>query len=179
MSIIFAAPIPGQSLTSEPKSRPFERPPQIVDPVDALDMHIENITNVEALEDAFHFLEMGLTLTALVQGVLRSAVMEGLHSIDVSLAIAPVLHEYIKGLALEADVEFDEGFENKEEKVALSYNRERGKAVKMLEKLREKTGEPALEVPQKDTQEEVEEQEPQEAPEEPMPEAPQGLMARR
>ena len=67
MSIIFAAPIPGQSLTTEPKNMPFERPPEIVDPIEALDMHIENISKVEALEDAFYFLEQGLTLTALVE----------------------------------------------------------------------------------------------------------------
>ena len=116
MSIIFAAPIPGQSLTTEPKNMPFERPPEIVDPIEALDMHIENITNQDAMEDALYFLEKGLTLTALVEGVLRSAVKEGMHSIDVSLIIAPVLHEYIKGLALESGVEFDEGFENPEAK---------------------------------------------------------------
>ena len=39
MSIIFAAPIPGQSLTTEPKGLPFERPPKIVDPIEALDLH--------------------------------------------------------------------------------------------------------------------------------------------
>jgi hypothetical protein len=175
MSVIFAAPIPGQSLTSEPKARPFERPPEIVDPIDALDMHIENITRVEALEDAFHFLEMGLTLTALVEGVLRSAVMEGLHSIDVSLMIAPVLHEYIKGLALEADVKFEEGFKDEEDDKVLGYSRDRQKALQMLEELREKTEEPALEMPK----ENITEQEPEEAMQEPMPEAPQGLMARR
>ena len=52
MSIIFAAPIPGQSLTTEPKGLSFERPPEIVDPVEALDLHVENMTNPEAIEDA-------------------------------------------------------------------------------------------------------------------------------
>ena len=44
-----------------------------------------------------YFLEAGLDLVRLVQGILRSAVMEGIHPIDVSLIIAPVIHEYIKG----------------------------------------------------------------------------------
>ena len=57
MSIVLAAPIPGQSLTKEPKNMRFERPPDIADPLEALDMHIDNITRPEALRDAFHFLE--------------------------------------------------------------------------------------------------------------------------
>ena len=176
MSIIFAAPIPGQSLTTEPKGLPFERPPEIVDPIEALDLHIENITKTEALEDAFYFLEQGLDLVSLVEGVLRSAVMEGLHSIDVSLIIAPVLHEYIKGLALEADVEFDEGFDDPDRDKVLEYNRDRGRATEMLRKLRKENGELPKKIPE--VPEEIQ-QEPMKAAEEPIPEAPQGLMARR
>ena len=176
MSIIFAAPIPGQSLTTEPKGLPFERPPEIVDPIEALDLHIENITETEALEDAFYFLEQGLDLVSLVEGVLRSAVMEGLHSIDVSLIIAPVLHEYIKGLALEADVEFDEGFDDPNRDKVLEYNRDRGRATEMLRKLRKENGELPKKIPE--VPEEIQ-QEPMKAAEEPIPEAPQGLMARR
>jgi len=176
MSIIFAAPIPGQSLTTEPKGLPFERPPEIVDPIEALDLHIENITKTEALEDAFYFLEQGLDLVSLVEGVLRSAVMEGLHSIDVSLIIAPVLHEYIKGLALEAGVEFDEGFDDPDRDKVLEYNRDRGRATEMLRKLRKENGELPKKIPE--VPEEIQ-QEPMKAAEEPIPEAPQGLMARR
>ena len=36
----FERPIPGQSLTTPPKSAPFERPPEIADPVKALDYHL-------------------------------------------------------------------------------------------------------------------------------------------
>jgi len=173
MSIIFAAPIPGQSLTTEPKGLSFERPPEIVDPVEALDLHVENMTNPEAIEDAMYFLEQGLDLVSLVEGILRSAVMEGIHSIDVSLIIAPLLHEYIKGLAIEADVDFNEGFDNPERDKALEYARDTGRAKDALRKLRKESGEsvketPTVEEPQQEEQE----------PEEVTP-APQGLMARR
>ena len=97
MSIVLSAPIPGQSLTKEPKNQRFERPADTASPLVALDMHIDNITRPEALKDAFYFLESGLSLVGLVEGILRSAVMGGRHSLDVSLIIAPVLHEYIKG----------------------------------------------------------------------------------
>ena len=114
MSLVFNGPIPGQSLTTEPKAMPFERPPEIVDPIEALDVHIDNLSNAEAMEDALFFLEMGLDLVSLVEGILRSAVMEGIHSVDVSLIIGPVIHEYIKAAATRADIEFDEGFDDPE-----------------------------------------------------------------
>ena len=108
MSNVFNGPVPGQSLTSEPKGFPFERPADIVDPLEALDLHIDNMSKPESIEDALFFLEAGLDLVTLVEGILRSAVMEGIHSLDVSLIIAPVLHEVILSIAKTHNVDFDE-----------------------------------------------------------------------
>ena len=119
--LMFERPIPGQSLTAESKSQAFERPPEITDPIEALDIHIDNLSKDGAMEDVLYFLEFGVDLVTLVQGMLRGAVMEGIHSVDISLIIAPALHEFIKGAALRADVEFDEGFEQKDAKKIISY----------------------------------------------------------
>ena len=135
-------PIPGQSLTVEPRSQAYERPPEIADPIEALDVHLDNLSKEGALEDAMYFLEAGVDLQTLVQGVLRSAVMEGIHSIDVSLIIAPVVHEYIKGFADAAGVEYDEGFEDNQGKQALSYRRNAAMAKKMMKELNDTEEEP-------------------------------------
>lgn len=58
----FERPIPGQSLTTEPKNAPYERPPEIVDPIEALNVHIENLLKPGAMEDALYFLEYGVDL---------------------------------------------------------------------------------------------------------------------
>lgn len=137
----FERPIPGQSLTTEPKNAPYERPPEISNPVEALDAHIENLLKPGAMEDVLYFLEYGIDLVTLVQGILRGAVIEGIHSIDVSLIIAPVIHEYIKGFADAADLDYDEGFENDKAKRALSYRRDIDRAKKMLDELRQQEGE--------------------------------------
>ena len=171
---MFNVPIPGESLTVEPKSMPYERPPEISDPIEALDLHINNITRPDAMEDMFFFLDSGLDLTSLVEGILRSAVMAGMHSVDVSLIIAPVLHEEIKALALEAGVEFEEGFDDNEEKNAVDYGRDVSRAKNMMKELREKEGEVVgigvSVMPVEVTATEIEE--------EPTKEAPKGLMAR-
>jgi hypothetical protein len=169
----FDRPIPGQSLTTTPKNAPYERPPEIVDPIEALDAHIDNLMKPGAMEDVLYFLEFGADLVTLVQGILRSAVMEGMHSIDVSLIIAPVLHEYIKGFADATNLEYDEGFENEESKKALSYKRDAVRAKNMLKKVQEEEGESIPE-----TMEEVSEEpmmEPEIEEEEPVK---TGLMAR-
>ena len=75
----FDRPIPGQSLTTTPKGAPYERPPELSDPVDALEAHLDNLMKDGAMEDVLFFLEEGVDLVTLVEGILRSAVMEGIH----------------------------------------------------------------------------------------------------
>jgi len=140
----FERPIPGQSLTAEPKSQAFERPPEISDPDEALDLHLSNLAEPGAMEDAVYFLEYGLDLVTLVEGILRSAVMEGVHNIDTSLIIAPAIHETIKNFADEAGISYEEGFTNEREEKALSYRRDVDAAAKMLEKAKNE-GEPKRE----------------------------------
>jgi len=133
----FERPIPGQSLTVEPKSQPYERPPEITDPIEALDVHMDNLSEPGAMEDALHILEYGIDLVSLVEGVLRSAVMEGVHSVDVSLIIAPAIHEFIKNFADEVGVDYEEGFENKDQEKALAYRRDVEAARKMLAEVKD------------------------------------------
>ena len=72
----FDRPIPGQSLTTTPKAAPYERPPELTDPMEAIEAHLENLTKDGVLEDITFFLEQGLDLQTLTEGILRSAVME-------------------------------------------------------------------------------------------------------
>jgi len=167
--LMFERPIPGQSLTAESRSQAFERPPEITDPIEALDIHIENLSKEGAMEDVLYFLEFGVDLVTLVQGILRSAVMEGIHSIDVSLIIAPVLHEHIKGFADVAKLDYDEGFDNQEGKKALAYKRDVARAKKMMKKLEEEgKAEVSVPEPMEEPKPEIEKQEPDKS----------GLMAR-
>ena len=173
MSLVFNGPIPGQSLTTEPKAMPFERPPEIVDPIEALDVHIDNLSNAEAMEDALFFLEMGLDLVSLVEGILRSAVMEGIHSVDVSLIIGPVIHEYIVGIAEVADIKFNEGLDEEQvDDEELAYDIREKEARKILSQLK-KNKEPDL-----DVLEESLPKQPTVTQEDTSEEKPQGLMAR-
>ena len=128
----FNRAIPGQSLTTPPKSAPYERPPQISDPLEAIDYHLEQLDDPKAVEELMFFLELGVDLSTLVEGVARKAVLDGIHSIDISLSIAPVIHEYIKGYADAMDIDYDEGFEDEEQDRKMSEARTELLARKFL-----------------------------------------------
>jgi hypothetical protein len=169
----FEAPIPGQSLTDSPKNAPYERPPETADPMEAVDIHLANLTKEGAMEDVLYFLEMGVDLQTMVQGILRSGVVAGIHSLDVSLIIAPVIHEYIKGFADAAELEYNEGFDDKEANEVISYQRDVARAKKILDKMKEEQG--MAPMPEPEMEPEMEPEEPEMVEEEPVK---TGLMAR-
>lgn len=164
----FERPIPGQSLTTTPKNAPYERPPEITDPEQALQYHLAILTRPDVMEDVIFYLELGVDLVTMVEGITRSAVMGGIHSVDVSLIISPAIHEYIKTTVEDLGVEYEEGFEDKEGKERLTYSRDAMLAKKMLKKSKPKAAMTREKKPEVVVEEVIV-----------MEEAPKGLMARR
>ena len=138
---------------------------ETTDAMDALDIHMDNLNDPETMESVANILESGVDLVSMTEAILRSAVLEGIHNVDISILIAPLLHEYIKGEADALGIKYDEGFENKEG-VERVRNRAIGSKI-----LRELNIEQKPEVPD-EAPEMVEEEQPME--EEPK----RGLMAR-
>lgn len=143
----FQAPIPGQSLTTPPGNFPFERPPEISDPEEAIQMHLTRLSSPEMTQDILDALELDVPVVQLTEGILRSAVAEGIHSIDVSLIVAPVLHEFIRLTAKEAGIEFEEGLVDKEAQEKKRRAITVAKAKKMIERFKKEGPKPAEEKP--------------------------------
>ena len=154
--------IPGQSLTAEPKNAPYENPPQMTKPEDAVFWHLDRLA--DKIDDVLDSLELGLDVVTMTEGILRAAVMQGRHSIDVSLIIAPIIHEFIKSSADQAGIEYEEGFpDNSKEKRKIKYMINSRKARKLLDEYEEKTGETTDFLPvETDTTDEQEEMMPAE-----------------
>ena len=134
--MIFDRPIPGQSLTTEPKGAPYENPPEIVDPIDAAKYHLERMNTEESTEDLIYFMEEGLSIRTITQGIIRGGVFGGRHSIDVGLIIAPVIHEYIKDVAELGGIDYDEGLDDNKARAVINYNRDMTRAKAMLRELK-------------------------------------------
>lgn len=132
--MIFDRTPPGFSLTQEPKGAPFENPPEIADPDEATRWHLDKMNSANAFEDISYFLEAGIDIPTLVQGLLRAAVFQGVHSLDVSLIVAPVLHEFIKDIGDATGVDYDEGISDDKERTVIRYQRNVARAEKKLKK---------------------------------------------
>jgi len=113
-------------------------------------------------------------------------VFQGIHSVDVSLIIAPVLHEFIKDIGDATGIEYDEGISDEKERAVIRYQRNVSRAKEMMKKLDIDVEETLSE---KDTPDSMEDQmgvmivaakeaEPTEEPEKEMMEEPKGLMSR-
>jgi len=179
MDRTFDAPIPGQSLTTEPKNSPWESPPDINTVEDATVYYIQKLANEEVIDDLSVMCEVGVPLKPIVESIYMQGVMRGVHTIDTGLLVAPVLTEFLKQ-AIESTgvtVKVDAGDPKKraEEKEMARF---RMVAMDMLRKGKMEEGDPGKEL----LQEIVEDQgdEPVEEAVEPVTQedAPKGLMAK-
>jgi len=171
---MFNAPIPGQSLTTEPKNYPWENPPEYSNAEDALMWHMDRLDDPEKTKACLGLLELGLDVVTLTEGLLRGAVAEGIHTIDTSLIIGPVIHEYITGTADAAGIEYKEGLsDNKMDMDALDSQAREQEARKILEDIDNEEDIDLSPMKEEPMQEEM----PMEQPEM-QEEKPKGLMAR-
>tara|TARA_R110002020_G_scaffold136796_2_gene305432 strand:- start:3577 stop:4194 length:618 start_codon:yes stop_codon:yes gene_type:complete len=103
----FGRPIPGNSLTThKPGDRPWERPPEMATVEDTLKFYVKRISNQDVIDDLIVALDSGIPLNPLVKTMYTSGVMNGMHSLDVGLLIAPALTEYLAAIAKSYDIDF-------------------------------------------------------------------------
>lgn len=113
---MFNAPVPGQSLTGSPRQFPWERPPELNDPEDVIQMYLTKMNKPEVTKSLMDLVELGTPVATLTQGILRGGVSNGVHSIDVSLIVSPVIHEFLKTTADKLGIPYNEGFVDEDEK---------------------------------------------------------------
>jgi|TARA_B100000085_G_C18444097_1_gene472069 hypothetical protein len=99
-----AAP-PGHSLTGTPGQWPWERPPLLSDPNDAVDYVIERLETGGGDEDMVKLMLAGVTIQELVSQISFKGFMAGTFNPDVAELIKPAMAVYLMGLAEENGVE--------------------------------------------------------------------------
>lgn len=109
------APIPGQSLTGTPKNAAWERPPQMNKAPEVIAFYMDKLTDEKRMDAMIQMLEtQDVSVRDLTEGVLRAGVASGRHSIDLSLMVAPVIHEYIASTADQVGIDYLTGFEEED-----------------------------------------------------------------
>ena len=67
----FDRPIPGQSLTGEPKNNPWENPAQMSEIEDVTKFYIERLANQEVIDDIAALCQSGIPLKPIVQSIVQ------------------------------------------------------------------------------------------------------------
>lgn len=109
---IFDAPIPGMSLTTEPRNRPWENPPKMVDVDEVINHYIPLLGEEERSDDLMLLLEEGVAVNFLVDSMITTATMQGLHTLEAGLLAAPVLSEVIMAMADLEGVEYTRSYDD-------------------------------------------------------------------
>ena len=104
-------PIPGQSLTTEIGARPWQQPAKYSTVEDALEHYANKITDPALNESLIDALEMGTPVSSVAEVIVQSSAMEGLHTIDVSILLLPVVMELIAYVADEAEIKYNMGID--------------------------------------------------------------------
>lgn len=113
---MFTGPIPGESLTREPKAFPWERPPELTDPEEVMAMYLEKLNDIDRMTSIMDAIELGATVKSMVDMIVRSGISSGVHTIDVGMLVSPVIHAHIKSVAKALKIPAEDGFEDKEKK---------------------------------------------------------------
>ena len=100
-------PIPGSSLTSHKiGERQWERPPEIASVEEALKFYMQRLSDEEIIDDFMVAIESGVAIVPLVKTLYLSNVMNGVHSLDIGILIAPALTEYFAAVARSYDINY-------------------------------------------------------------------------
>jgi hypothetical protein len=105
-SIFLTAPIPGQSLTVEPGSVPWENPPQYVTIDEVASFYSEKLNNPEAIFEMLNLLDKKIPILIIVNTMIKTSIMQGYHTVDTGFLVTPILVEIIKTLAELNDVSY-------------------------------------------------------------------------
>lgn len=98
----FSAPVPGQSLTTEPGSQKFERPAEISNPDDAIMFVIDRLEeDRESKEIQLSHMAAGVPIEYIVNTITFTGFSEGMWTPDVAELIKPPLAMYfiMQGMA--------------------------------------------------------------------------------
>ena len=166
----FDAPIPGSSLTKEVGSRPWKNPPQYTTLEESVNFYIDRMSTEEFTNKLVTNLEMGIPVTSIVNVMQMHGVMEGRHTLDVSIMLMPILMEMIALIGDSMGIEYDMGLENEESIENAENDLVSIAAMKLKKKQGERLMQEEMELEQPAMEEEVMMEEQQEMP--------TGLMAR-
>ena len=115
-----SAPIPGMGLTSKLGSRPWQRPPEFTTLEEAVPFYMSSLNSKKFMNAFLDSLEAGIPVTSLVDTMTQAAVLEGKHTIDISVLVAPIMLEALITLAERSGIDYVSGLEDADDDAPMS-----------------------------------------------------------
>lgn len=105
--IDFIKPVPaGISWTDNPKSTPWNTPPQLVKVQDVAQRYINTLSSPSVINGMLDVLETGVPIAALANAMMLTGVASNVHTIDAGILVTPVIIEMLVTLAEMHDVDY-------------------------------------------------------------------------
>tara|TARA_R100001460_G_scaffold7544_3_gene19108 strand:- start:4738 stop:5256 length:519 start_codon:yes stop_codon:yes gene_type:complete len=130
----FDRPIPGQSLTGEPRNNPWENPAQMSEMEDVTKFYIERLSNEEIVDDIAVLCQSGIPLKPIVQSIVSSGNIRGMHTVDAGMLVSPIIHQFLRQAITMMGIEVDDdGIDYQKEAEEKELERFKVLALKYLE----------------------------------------------
>lgn len=101
-------PIPGQSLTNSPDTKyPWENPPELSNPREALDVIVAEIMQPEAVKNVVNALAKGGAIGDIASAILYAKFTEGEISIDTMMLLAEPVMYTLMAIGEEANIKYN------------------------------------------------------------------------
>ena len=100
----FNKAVPGEAITSKPGQYPFDQPPLLVSPVDAMEHVLNDYLSSNHAEEALKLMIAGVTLEVLANVIVKTGFMDGVFSVDVAEIIKPAIVLHLLADARDAGV---------------------------------------------------------------------------
>lgn len=104
-------PVPGMSLTADPKSRPWRKPYQLSTIDEVAPYYMEKMLTPEFTEGLIEQVETGFELVIIADIFVAVSTMEGVHSVDLGALVSPIIIELMKAILDKEGVSYTVGDE--------------------------------------------------------------------
>ena len=145
-NLFTTGPIPGMSLTGEPRNVPWENPPMLATVEDAISYYSEKLLDPDTEDAILSVLENKVDIETAADHLITSSVMNGIHSLDVGFLINPVVRELLMLVADTTDTEYVESYkqQEKEKRIPRSIARQMVRSMAPEEPITPMPTEPAM-----------------------------------
>lgn len=89
-------PIPGQSLTDEPRNSPWEKPSEMSTVEEVVKHYVNTFADQDVMDDIAVAFELGADLQTFTKTVVTMGAMKGLHTVEAGMLAGPTVASFIK-----------------------------------------------------------------------------------